>query len=169
MKLYAQQYGCTLHNADHAGFGGVESSTSEGIRKCLDSHAVTFHQPLLTRPHYVFLWGFCVPIGLVWSYDTRSVRGYSIHTLSTRFCPGKVERRPGQTRAGLCRPACLQSARSPQQREQATHCPRADRGRMREGRPLARLVDEIKSQCTFCSWIVFIMCLDWIQVRAADC
>ena len=27
-------------------------------------------------------WGFCVPIGLVWSYDTRSVRGYSIHTLS---------------------------------------------------------------------------------------
>ena len=114
-------------------------------------------------------WGLCVPIGLVWSYDTRSVRGYSIHTLSTRFCPGKVERRPGQTRAGLCRPACLQSARSPQQREQATHCPRADRGRMREGRPLARLVDEIKSQCTFCSWIVFIMCLDWIQVRAADC
>ena len=110
-----------------------------------------------------------LPIGLVWSYDTRSVRGYSIHTLSTRFCPGKVERRPGQTRAGLCRPACLQSARSPQQREQATHCPRADRGRMREGRPLARLVDEIKSQCTFCSWIVFIMCLDWIQVIAADC
>ena len=106
---------------------------------------------------------------LVWSHDARSVRGYSIHTLSTRFCPGKVERRPGQTRAGLCRPACLQSARSPQQREQATHCPRADRGRMREGRPLARLVDEIKSQCTFCSWIVFIMCLDWIQVRAADC
>jgi len=27
------------------------------------------------------VWGFCVPIGLVWSYDTRSVRGYSIHTL----------------------------------------------------------------------------------------
>jgi hypothetical protein len=30
-----------------------ESCTSEGIRKCLDSHAVTFHQPLFTRPHYV--------------------------------------------------------------------------------------------------------------------
>ena len=27
-------------------------------------------------------WGFCVPIGLVGLYDTRSVRGYSIHTLS---------------------------------------------------------------------------------------
>ena len=27
-------------------------------------------------------WGFCVPIGLVWSYDIRSVRGYSIHSLS---------------------------------------------------------------------------------------
>ena len=25
---------------------------------------------------------FCVPIGLVCLYDTRSVRGYSIHTLS---------------------------------------------------------------------------------------
>jgi len=26
--------------------------------------------------------GFCVPIGLVWSYVTRSARGHSIHTHS---------------------------------------------------------------------------------------
>ena len=26
--------------------------------------------------------GFCVPVGLVWLYDTRSVRVYSIHILS---------------------------------------------------------------------------------------
>ena len=30
-------------------------------------------------------WGFCVPIGLVWSYDIRSVRGYSIHPPSLYF------------------------------------------------------------------------------------
>ena len=31
---------------------------------------------------FLRLGGSCVPIGLVWLYDTRSVRGYSIHTLS---------------------------------------------------------------------------------------
>ena len=31
--------------------------------------------------------GFCLPIGLVWSYDTRSVRGDSIHTLSLSHSP----------------------------------------------------------------------------------
>ena len=30
---------------------------------------------------------FCVPIGLVWLYDTRSVRGCSIHPLSASAIP----------------------------------------------------------------------------------
>ena len=41
-------------------------------------------------------WGFCVPIGLVWSYDIRSVRGYSIHTLSLTCSPSS------RCRLGVC-------------------------------------------------------------------
>ena len=32
------------------------------------------------------VWGFCVPIGLVWLCNTRSVRSYSSHPPPPLFC-----------------------------------------------------------------------------------